>query len=106
MSAQVPASVTRSVMEVETSSASRSFVDQLNQLVSGGYFSCSIDTEVQANGSIRYFEGPSGVYATLLGPQVLAKKNDDACKFFTQSVLEIEVSVKGDPSLDDVSPGK
>jgi len=72
-------------MDIEPSSASRDFVDNLTTLVSQGYFSCSIDTEVEANGSVRYFEGPSGVYATILGPQVMAKKNDEACKLILTS---------------------
>lgn len=84
MSTQVVTGAGRNVMDIEPSSASREFVDTLTGLVSQGYFSCSIDTEVEANGSVRYFEGPSGVYATILGPQVMAKKNDEACSLFGQ----------------------
>lgn len=72
-------------MDVEHTGAdsthqSRVFVEALGGLVADGYFSCSIDAEVQANGAVRYFEGASGVYATILGPQVMAKKNDEACR--------------------------
>ena len=59
-----------------------------------GFFSCSIDPEVASNGSVKYFEGTNCVITSIIGPQILVKKNEEA-------VLNFEARVRGDPSIDE-----